>query len=106
VYAVVVHSYVVTTIATVVKLSIGYGKGTMSGLTNLALFAPFLDDNSMPAHFLGAIDLFWIWWIVSLSIGMGVVYKRRTGPIATTLLGIYVAGALVYALVRAAIAGA
>jgi hypothetical protein len=27
---------------------------------------------------LGAIDLFWIWWCVSLPIGSGVLFKRKT----------------------------
>ena len=33
---------------------------------------------------------FFIWWMVSLAIGLGVLYRKRTGPIATTLLAIYV----------------
>jgi len=106
VYAVVAHSYVITVLATIVKLSLGYAKGTMSGVTNLGVFVQFLDDSSIPARFLGAIDLFIVWWIVSLSIGLGVLYKKRTGPIATTLIGVYVVIALVYALIRTALAGA
>jgi hypothetical protein len=43
------------------------------------------------SRFLGAIDLFVIWWIVSLAIGLGVLDRRRTSPIATTLIVIYVA---------------
>jgi hypothetical protein len=39
--------------------------------TNLAVFFPFLDENSFPARLLGSIDLSLIWWIVSLPIGLG-----------------------------------
>ncbi len=106
VYAVVAHSYVITVVSTIARLSLGYTKGTMSGVTNLAVFLPFLDENAMAARFLGAIDLFAVWWVVSLSIGLGVLFKRRTGPIASTMLGIYVVVALVYALIRTAFAGA
>jgi hypothetical protein len=50
--------------------------------------------------FLGTIDLFFVWATISLAIGLGVLYRRRTGPIATTMLGIYVVVALVIALFR------
>jgi len=36
------------------------------------------------------IDLFIIWWLIALAIGLGVLYKRRTAPIAVSLLGVYV----------------
>ena len=36
--------------------------------------------------FLVLIDLLFIWWFVELAIGIGVLYKRRTGPIITAFL--------------------
>jgi hypothetical protein len=50
--------------------------------------------------------LFQIWWIVSVSIGLGVLYRKRTGPIATTMLIIYAAIALIIAAIKTAAAGA
>ena len=47
-----------------------------------------------------------IWWILSLAIGLGVLYKRRTQPIATGLLITYVTIVLVIAIVRTALSGA
>jgi hypothetical protein len=38
---------------------------------------------------LRSIDMFLLWWMVVLAIGLGVLYKRRTGPIATTFIGLY-----------------
>jgi hypothetical protein len=58
------------------------------------------DLHYFAARFLGAIDLFWIWWCVSLAIGIGVLFKRKTGGIAMTFLGIYLCIALVLAVVR------
>jgi hypothetical protein len=75
----------------------------LTGGTNLAVFAPFLDEKSFGAHVLGAIDLFTIWWIVSLSIGLGVLYKRRTSPIAWSLIGVYVLIGVIIAAVRSAL---
>jgi hypothetical protein len=106
VYAVVAHSGVVITLATLFGLPLAYARETMSSTTNLAVFLPFLDESSFPARFLGAIDLFQIWWIVSLSIGLGVLYRKRTGPIATTMLVIYVAIVLIIAAIKSAVAGA
>ena len=106
VYAVVAHSGVVITLATLFGLPLAYARETMSSTTNLGVFVPFLDENSFPARLLGSIDLFQIWWIVSLSIGLGVLYRKRTGPIATTMLIIYVAIALIIAAIKSAVSGA
>jgi hypothetical protein len=58
-----------------------------------------LEETSFVAVMLRSIDLILVWWIVSLAIGLGVLYKRRTGPIATTFIGIYVVIALLIAVV-------
>ena len=106
VYAVVAHSAVVFALQQCFTLPIAYAKESISSPTNLAVFLPFLDEASFAARALGAIDLFLIWWVVSLSIGLGVLYKKRTGPIAVTLLVIYAGIAVVVAAVKTALAGA
>ena len=106
VFAVVAHSTVVLPLTQLVSLPIAYARETLTGVTNLMVFFPFLDENSFPAHFLGAIDLVYVWWIMSVAIGMGVLYRRRTGPIATTLFVVYGVVALVIAAIRMAVSGA
>jgi len=106
VYAIVAHSGVVITLATLFGLPLAYARETMSSTTNLGVFVPFLDESSFLARFLGSLDLFQIWWIVSLSIGLGVLYRKRTGPIATTMFVIYVAIALIVAAIKSAVSGA
>ena len=59
-----------------------------------------LEETSFITRFLGAIDLILVWWIFTLAIGLGVLYKRRTGGIATTLLALYVVIALIIGYVR------
>jgi hypothetical protein len=44
--------------------------------------------------------------MVSLAIGLGVVYRRRTAPIATTLLTVYVVVGVVIAAIKTAASGA
>jgi hypothetical protein len=106
VYAVVAHSAIVLTLAQLFGLPLAYARQSMSGATNLGVFLPFLDDTSFLARFFGSIDLFYVWWMVSLSIGLGVLFKKRTTPIATSLLVVYVLIALVVAAARTALSGA
>ena len=87
-------------------LPLAYARQTMSSATNLGVFAPFLDESSFAARLLSAIDLFIVWWIISLAIGLGVLYRKRTGPVAATLLVIYVAIGIVIAAVKTAMSGA
>jgi len=106
VFAVVVHSGVILAALSLFSTPLAYARQTLSSTTNLAVFAPFLDDSSFPARLLGSIDLVYIWWMVSLAIGLGVVYRRRTAPIATTVIAIYVVIGIVIAAIKTAAAGA
>ena len=49
----------------------------MSSATNLAVFLPMLDESSFLAKLLGTIDLFLVWWVVVLAIGLGVLYQAQ-----------------------------
>lgn len=106
VFAVVAHSGVIVTVQQLFGLPLAYAREKMTSTTNLAVFTPFLDDNSFAARLLGSIDLFILWWIVSLSIGLGVLYKKRTTPIATTLIVVYVLIGVVIAAIKTAFSGA
>jgi hypothetical protein len=105
VYAVVVHSGVILPLQALFGLPLAYARETLSSATSLAVFFPFLDENTFAAQLLGSIDLFLIWWIVSLAIGLGVLYRKRTGTIATTLLVIYVVIGLIIAAIKTAASG-
>jgi hypothetical protein len=85
---------------------LAYARESMASTTNLAIFLPFLDESSFVARFLGSIDLIFIWWMISLAIGLGVLYRKRTGPIAITLLSVYAAIGLIIAAVKSISTGA
>jgi hypothetical protein len=106
VFAIVVHSGVIITLSQLFGLPLAYAREKMTGATNLAVFFPFLDENSFAARLLGSVDLFILWWIVSLAIGLGVLYRKRTAPIATTLIVIYVAIGVIIAAIKTAASGA
>ena len=106
VYAIVVFSGFLIAFQSLFAFPLDYAKQSLSSPTNLSVFLPFLDEGTFAARFLGMIDLFRVWWIVNLAIGIGVLYKKRTTPIATTMLAIYGVIALIVAAVGVALSGA
>jgi hypothetical protein len=106
VFSIVAHSGVVLATTSLFTTPLMYARESMSGATNLAIFLPFLDDSSFAARMLGSIDLILIWWMLSLAIGFGVLYRKRTGPIAITILAIYAAIAVIIAAIKTASTGA
>jgi hypothetical protein len=105
-FAVVAHAEILIALQQLFVLPLNYARETISSATTLAVFMPMLDEISFPVRFLSWIDLFRIWWIVSLAIGVAVLYKRKSGPIAWTLIGLYVLFALAIATAMSAFAGA
>ena len=105
VFAIVAHSGVILATLSIFTTPLAYVRETLSGTTNLAVFFPFLDETSFAAKLLGSIDLIVIWWLLSIAIGLGVLYRKRTGPIATTMFALYAAIALVIAAIKVASTG-
>ena len=105
-FAIVAHSGVVLAVLSLFTTPLAYARESMASTTNLAIFLPFLDESSFVARFLGSIDLIFIWWIVSLAIGLGVLYRKRTGPIAIAMLSVYAAIGLIIAAVKSVSTGA
>jgi hypothetical protein len=106
VFAAVAHASVIIAVQQLFVYPLDYARESLSSPTSLAVFLPFLDEATFPARLLGGIDLFVIWWMVNLAIGLGVLYKRRTGPIAVGMLAVYLAIALVIAGLKTALSGA
>jgi len=101
-FAIVAHSSVISAVVTMFSVPLMHYKEDMVSPTRLSVLLPMLPEKSFISSFLGAIDLWIIWWICNLAIGLAVVYKRRTGPLAGTLLGVYGTLALLIAAVRSA----
>jgi hypothetical protein len=105
VFAVVCHSAVVLAALSLFTTPLSYARETLSSATNLGIFLPFLDESSFLARLLGAIDLIFIWWMLSLAIGLGVLYRKRTGPIAITMFAVYVVIGMIIAAIKTASTG-
>jgi Yip1-like protein len=90
VYAVVIHCGVISAIGAAFTGLINYSRGTMNNsVANVGALLPFLSEDSFVANVLGMLDVFQIWGILVTAIGLAVLYRRRTQPIATTLFVIY-----------------
>jgi hypothetical protein len=105
-FAVVVHSSAVSVVGQLFTVPMNYMRGALSSATNLAVLLPMVDETSFLGRLFGMIDLFIIWWLVVLAIGLGVLYRRKTQPIAMTLFGVYAVIAVVVAVVRSRLGGA
>jgi hypothetical protein len=102
IYAVVVHSSVISALGTLFLTPLNYVRESATSATNLGVFLPFLPDGSFLARVAGMADLLLIWWLINLSIGVGVTYKRKTGGVALVLFGVYAVIAVGYAAFMAA----
>jgi len=100
VYATYMHSGVIGTLSAVLSGTVNYFSGRVGSVTNMGALLPMLSEKSFLAHLMGTIDIFIIWSVVVLAIGLGVLYKRRTQPIAISLLSIYAVIAIVIAVLK------
>lgn len=100
VFTVVVHAGPIGLLSQLFTVPLNYFRGTMTSATTLAVLLPMLPDKSFAGRLLGMIDLFLIWQLIVLSIGLAVLYRRRTQPIATALLVVYFIIAVIVAFVR------
>jgi len=105
VLAVVCYAGVILALRQVIATPIDYVQESISSPTTLVRFVSLLDEASPVARFLGVIDLFVVWWIVVLAIGLSVLYRLSTRRLALCLTGAYVALALLAALAMAASGG-
>jgi len=100
VLSVYVHSGVIGVVSAAVTGVVNYFSGHAGSVANLGALLPMLPEKSFVANLLGTVDLFILWSLITLAIGLGVLYKRRTQPIAISLLSVYAVIALAIALFK------
>ena len=97
-FAVYVHAGVVIAASQLFLGPLNYFRESMSSATNLGVTRTG-ERHSFVGRLLGMIDLFWIWWLIVLAIGLGVLYRRRTQSVAYGLFGVYIVGIILVAAV-------
>jgi hypothetical protein len=105
VLAVVTHSGAVGILQQLFATPLNYVRESLSSPTNLSVFFPMLEEGSFLSSFLGTVDLFIVWWVVVLGIGLSVLYRRKTTSVVLGLFGVYAVIALAIAAAKAALGG-
>ena len=105
-FTVLVHAAAVSALSAVFSGIVNYLRGGVGSAANLGALLPMLPEQSFAANLLGTVDVFLIWYVIVLAMGLGVLYKRRTQPIAISLLAFYAVVALVIAVVKSRTGGA
>jgi hypothetical protein len=105
VLAIAAHASVILALRQVVAAPLNYMRETLASPTTLGLFFPMLDEASLAARFVGAIDLFVVWWVVVLAIGVSLLYRRPARSTAFLFMGAYVGIAVLLAIVMAVSGG-
>ena len=82
VFRVVVHAGAISALSAVFTGAVELLRGPMSQRDQSGVLLPMLPEKSFLGRLLGMIDIFLIWWLVVLAIGLAVLYRRRTQPIA------------------------
>jgi hypothetical protein len=100
-----VHAAVISTLGGVFTGTINYFRQSMSSATNLSAMLPMLEEGTFVARLAGFVDLFVIWWLTVLAIGLAVLYRRKTQSVAIILFSIYAVIALAIAGVMSMVGG-
>jgi hypothetical protein len=87
--AIGIHAGVISALGQMFTGPINYFRGAVTSATSLGALLPMLDDQSFAGRLAGMLDIFIVWWLLVLAMGLAVLYRRRTQPIAITLYGIY-----------------
>ncbi|MFM8534576.1 MAG: YIP1 family protein [Acidimicrobiia bacterium] len=99
--AVTVYATVVLALQQVVTTPLHFVQESLTSPTNLAGLMPMLDEGSLPARWLGAVDVFGLWWVWLLAVGRAAATGRSAGRYTARLLMAYVGVAAIVAVVLA-----
>jgi hypothetical protein len=105
VHSIVVHASSVFALQAIIAMPVNYVRESLGGATSFRVLMPGLSDSTFPARLLSAVDMFVVWWIVLMAMGLGILYQTRTVSVAGWLFGAYVAGAAALALTQVLLGG-
>ena len=92
--AVVASASVILMLRAAIAAPINYVREMLSSPTTLVRFFGMVDQASPVARFFALIDVFLVWWVVVLAIGIAVLYRLRTRNVAVLLVSAYAVIAL------------
>lgn len=75
--AITVHASAVLVLQQIVATPLHFVRESLGSPTTIAGVLPMLEEGSLPARWLGSIDLFGLWWVWLLAIGLAAVTGRQ-----------------------------
>ena len=99
--AIAAHAGVVLALRQVIAAPVNYLSETLASPTTLIQVVSTFAEAHPLARLLGVIDVFVLWWIVLLAIGVASLDRRPARPLALAFSGVYVVLALLLALAMA-----
>ena len=99
--AIVVHATVVLAVQQVVATPLHYAYESLTSPTNVAGLLRLFDEGSWPQRLLGTVDVFGLWWMWLLSVGVAAATGQPARRYIWKLLAVYVGIAAIVAVVFA-----
>lgn len=99
-----VHSGLVGLLGGLVGTALIFAKGNLKSSTALSAFLPFLEETSLLYKIWRSFDIFLIWQLALLSIGMGVIQGTGTRKSATVIFSVFVVAVVIIAVIRQSMA--
>ena len=78
-------AYVAVTIVGVAATPLNYARESLASPLTLTWLVGMLDEGSPIARFLALADVFMLWWIAVLAIGVAVLYRMSIRRVAAGL---------------------
>jgi hypothetical protein len=105
VVAVVAHAGVILALRQVIAAPVNYARESLASPMTMTVFLPMLDEASPIARFFSIVDLFVVWWLAVLAVGMSVLSGRPTRTLFVMFIGAYIVLALLMVLAMAVTGG-
>jgi hypothetical protein len=103
--AIVVHASVVLALGQLIATPIHYVRESLTSPLNLAAILPLVQEGTAAARFFGVVDIFAVWWLGLIAVGLGALTGQSVRRYAMSLAVVYLAFAAVMAGVIAAVGG-
>ena len=88
--AIVVHATVVLALQQIVALPLHYVHESLTSPTTIAGLLQIFDEGSWPSRLFGSIDVFGLWWMWLLSLGLAAAAGRPARRYLWRLVAVYV----------------
>jgi hypothetical protein len=102
-FSVYAHTSLIGIVGALVGTAMIFLKGNMKSSTALSAFLPFLEESSFAYRFCQGLDLFVLWQLGVLAVGMAIVNRTSTRRAATPIFSVYLVLWLLITVVRQAL---